>query len=305
MNTPHSDQPDNQIDAKLQAVAVALAAPPPWCDAWSKLTEASSDEERRAVYQAIRRNGTLPEEASFFLVSTLVDRIALQDADYALRSYEDRMKAIEEEYRLGEGGVWPAGAAPAGYEALRQKYYRAWDEVFARKLKECGEPEMARLFRHDKAQFNRLSDAGRRYFFGPESDAESLPAVWLRGLVEAVAGCIEADSAMGPLGYRYGEEDDLWQIDLYPTPVELLGGAVDGEVVDPGFTLDIEQFRGLFDRIDALAWQSLGFPFGEGPQMAVEGVYRGHHVFVQVLAYAPDDEEAGRRPDTIDSGVDR
>ena len=110
---------------------------------------------------------------------------------------------------------------------------------------------MARLFRNDEAQFNRLTDAGRQYFFGPESDAENLPTVWLRGLVEAVAGCMEADSPMGPLGYRYGEEDGLWQIDLYPTPVELVGGADDGEVVAPGFTLDIEQLRGLFDRVAA------------------------------------------------------
>ena len=275
-----------------------MAAPPPWHDAWSKLTAASSDEDRLAVYQAIRRCGTLPNEASFFLVSTLVDDIASQDADDALRPYEDRLKVIEKEYRLGEGGVWPSGAAPAGYDALRQEYYRAWGEVFARKLEECGEPEMARLFRHDKAQFDRLTDVGRQYFFGPESDAENLPVVWIHGLVEAVAECMEADSPMGPLGYRYGEEDGLWQIDLYPTPVELVGGADDGEVVAPGFSLDIEQLRGLFDRIDALAWQSLGFPSGEGPHVAVEGVYQGHEIFVQVLAYAPDDEEPGMKLDT-------
>lgn len=37
MNDPNSDSPDDRIDAKLQAVAEALAAPPPWYDAWSKL----------------------------------------------------------------------------------------------------------------------------------------------------------------------------------------------------------------------------------------------------------------------------
>ena len=111
-----------------------------------------------------------------------------------------------------------------------------------------------------------------------------------------------ADSPMGPLGYRYGEDDGPWQIDLYPTPVELVGGAVDGEVVAPGFSLDIEQLRGLFDRLDAVAWQSLGFPDGEGPHVSVEGVYQGHEVFIQVLAYAPEDEEPGMKLDTTRRG---
>ena len=237
MSDCENDPADNKIHAKLQTVAEAMTTPPPWYDAWAKLTSASPDEERLAVYQAIRRSGTLPHEASFFLVSTLIDDIALRDADDALHDYESRMKAIEKQYRLGEGGIWPSGTAPAGYDELREKYYQAWGELFAKNLEQYGEREMAHLFRDDEERFNQLTDAGRQYFFGAESDAESMPLVWLHRLVEAVAGCMEAGSPMGPLGYRYGEDDGMWQIDLYPTPVELIGGAADGEVMAPGFCL--------------------------------------------------------------------
>jgi hypothetical protein len=41
----------------------------------------------------------------------------------------------------------------------------------------------------------------------------------------------------------------------------------------------------------------VGFPDDEGPHVSIEGVYRGHDVFVQVLAYAPDDEEPGMKLD--------
>ena len=34
-----------------------------------------------------------------------------------------------------------------------------------------------------------------------------------------------ADSLTGPLGYRYGEEEGFWEVNVYPTPVELVGGA--------------------------------------------------------------------------------
>ena len=52
---------------------------------------------------------------------------------------------------------------------------------------------------------------------------------------------------MGPLGYRYNEDDDYWEVDIYPTPVELIGGAVDGEVIAPGFGLDVEELRSAFE----------------------------------------------------------
>jgi len=107
---------------------------------------------------------------------------------------------------------------------------------------------------------------------------------------------------MGPIGCRYTKIADLWQIDVYPTPVELVGGAADGEVVAPGFFLDIEQLRRLFGRIDTLAWQSLGFPDDEGPRVSIEGIYDGQEVFLQVLAYAPDVEEPGMKIDMRSDG---
>jgi hypothetical protein len=121
---------------------------------------------------------------------------------------------------------------------------------------------------------------------------------WLHWLLKAVAECMTADSPMGPLGYRYGEEEGCWEVDIYPTSVELVGGAVDGEVVAPGFTLDVKELRSAFERIDSMAWHSLGFPHDEGPRFVIEGVCQSRSVFLQVLAYAPDDEEPGMKLNT-------
>ena len=75
----------------------------------------------------------------------------------------------------------------------------------------------------------------------------------------AATVCMTPVNPMGPLGCRYDNEDGLWQIDLYPTPIELVGGAADGAVVVPGFILDIDTLRGLFDRVDAVSWESWVF----------------------------------------------
>ena len=290
------------IRAKLQAVVETMVTPPPWYDAWEKLPCTPTDGERLAMYQAIRRCGTLPEEASCFLVSSLIDYIAAREADEALGEYEDRLEAIQQQYGFCEGGVWPFGTAPAGYEELQQQYRQAWGEVFACKLEQLGEMGMARLFHEDQKHFDQIVNAGRQYFFGPEGNADNLTAVWLHRLVEAVAGCMEADAPMGPLGYRYGEDDGLWEITCIPPQSNWWVAQVDGEVVAPGFHLDIEQLRGHFDQVDAIAWGSLGLPDGEGPHIAVEGVFHGHRVFCPRVVLRPQDEEPGMKFNTTPRG---
>ncbi len=293
MNTADNDPLHAAINAKLAAVVETSSTMPGWHDAWTELGPESTEDERLAVYQAIRDSGCLPAEAGFYLVCWQIDAMASQEAETSLRDLDDRMAAIEQAYELEHGESWPSDEAPPEYEELLEQYHAAWERIYLAKLEAFGEQEMADLHRADREEFDKRSEAGREYFHGPE-DAEA----WLDELVEAVAGCMEAGSPMGPLGIRYGEDDGMWLIDLYPTPVELIGGAVDGEVVAPVFSLDIEQLRGMFDRIDAVAWQSLGFLAGEGPHVSVEGVYQGHEVFIQVPAYAPEEEEPGMKLDT-------
>jgi hypothetical protein len=80
---------------------------------------------------------------------------------------------------------------------------------------------------------------------------------------------------------------------IYPTPVELVGGRHDGEVVAPGFTLHLEELRACFQSVADFRWNALGLNYPEGPQVSVEGVFRGREVYLQVLAYAPEGEEPG------------
>jgi len=103
---------------------------------------------------------------------------------------------------------------------------------------------------------------------------------------------------MGPLGMRYQEEEGLWEVWIYPTPVELVGGADDGAVVVPGFSLDLEELRSAFDSISAFGWNALGLHWSVGPHIYFEGVYEGHEVYLQILAQAPLDEEPGMKVDT-------
>ncbi|HOW71924.1 MAG TPA: hypothetical protein PKY77_15100 [Phycisphaerae bacterium] len=121
---------------------------------------------------------------------------------------------------------------------------------------------------------------------------------WLDSLVDEVGEHMTFHAASGPLGYRYREEQGFWEITIYPTPVELVGGAVDGEVVAPGFSLDLEGLQALFEEVKDFSWNVLGWPH-EGPHVSIEGICGGHEVFLQILAQAPDDEEPGAKVDTL------
>jgi hypothetical protein len=122
---------------------------------------------------------------------------------------------------------------------------------------------------------------------------------WMDTLVRTVADAMTAHAMPGPVGLRYAEEDGVWDVVVYTLPVELVGGKHDGDVVSPGFSLDLEQVRSAFARIDEVSWQA--HPQGEwdeGPYVSLEGEYAGRQVWLRVLANAPDDEEPGERFDT-------
>ena len=125
------------------------------------------------------------------------------------------------------------------------------------------------------------------------------PPAWLESLVDAVAKCMAPHNVLGPLGYRWGEEAGAWEVVVYPTVAELVGGAEDGVIVFPGFSLDLRELSAAFEQVTAVHWQSHAFgPHDQaGPHVSIEGCYQGHQVSLQVWSEAPPDEGPGFKVD--------
>lgn len=85
------------------------------------------------------------------------------------------------------------------------------------------------------------------------------PSEWINKIAEAVASCMEAHSPMGAMGWQYDEDDEILELVVYPTPVELAGGIDDGGVVIPGFPLDLQALQDVFERVTDLQWNAQGF----------------------------------------------
>jgi hypothetical protein len=123
---------------------------------------------------------------------------------------------------------------------------------------------------------------------------------WLDALIDDVAACITAENVMGPLGCRHGGHDDEYDfvdVVIYPTPTELVGGAADGGLFDPDFSLDLDQLQAVFEHVDDFGWRALGGFDPDGPHIWVEGIYQGRETYLRVLASAPEDEEPGTKFD--------
>ena len=115
---------------------------------------------------------------------------------------------------------------------------------------------------------------------------------WLTSLVDAVGNCMEVHCPAGPLAFRWGNEDVFGEVMVYYAPGEAVGGAEDGTVLVPGFSLDLMELISIFEELTDSHWQSHSFgpDDQEGPHISIEGVYQGHHVYVRVLAEALQDE---------------
>jgi hypothetical protein len=96
----------------------------------------------------------------------------------------------------------------------------------------------------------------------------------------------------GPLGLRYRELDERWDVQIYPLPVEMVGGAHDGGLAAPGFSLDLRAIAAAFDWTGQLGWDPHGTcpeNSDAGPCFWVVGEFAGRNVWLRILAYAPAD----------------
>jgi len=124
---------------------------------------------------------------------------------------------------------------------------------------------------------------------------------WLASLVDAVGNCMQSHCALGPLAFRWRQEDNFWEIAVYATPGEVLGGAEDGAIIVPGFSLNVQELMSVFEELTDVNWcsQSFGPHDNRGPHISIEGVYQGHEVYLEILAEAPEDEGPGFKVDLL------
>lgn len=239
-----------QIDTVLLAVARELPRRPDWYVGLARLNGGVTAQSRLPVYQAVRDDGCLPEDAGFFLVSYAIEDLSLDGAEL-----------IENFAAYGEG-------------------------------------DMADLLRRYADEYQQRHEKGRRFFFDPPE----LGAADLRGAVQElydhVRQCVGSRAPMGPLACRWSTDYGFVDLQIFPTPIELVGGPQDGAVIDPDVDFDLLGIMEAFDRIDGIGW-TLDGEDREYHYVCFRGGYRGYDVWVTIFAGAPAGEKPTMKSDEL------
>ena len=123
------------------------------------------------------------------------------------------------------------------------------------------------------------------------------PPLWVKQLANQVALTLQPVEVMSPLGCHFLQEGDHWEITLFASATEIVGGEQDGEQRASRFIVDVLAIQRLFDRVEGMEWQPLriGAQDEAGAHLSVHGLFEGHSVWLRVLARPPKRFVAGRQ----------
>ena len=105
---------------------------------------------------------------------------------------------------------------------------------------------------------------------------------WVEKLLDQLDLALEWQS-MGTAAGRF-HEDEGW-LQIAPCPLEVVGGADDGESVYPFYSLDVAHLIEVFDAVPEMLWATMGGEF------SLEGKIGGDDAWVTFFDAPFEDEE--------------
>jgi hypothetical protein len=101
---------------------------------------------------------------------------------------------------------------------------------------------------------------------------------------------------MPPIGCHVSQPGETWEVSLFVSPTEIIGGEHDGVRVDSLYLLSVIDLLQVFDVVEDSSWQPhRAHELDElGSHISVTGYYAGRRVCLRVLAEAPSRFAPGR-----------
>ena len=101
-----------------------------------------------------------------------------------------------------------------------------------------------------------------------------------------------------PIGCHFhrSEEGGEWEITLFVSDTEVVGGPHDGTLVPYSLQVDLPVAMKLFDEIPQVYWLAGAQRDNDdlNQHVSLEGKVRGHHVWLRILEQAPEPAGPGR-----------
>ncbi|MCH2213176.1 MAG: hypothetical protein MK110_17865 [Fuerstiella sp.] len=120
---------------------------------------------------------------------------------------------------------------------------------------------------------------------------------WLSWFANTAGSAILDTDLHAPIAcHYYQNEYNEWEVTLFVSDTEVVGGSRDGTRLPCPVQLDVLRVMELFDQMPKTHWQSGGVPEDEefDQNLSFEGRVRGHYVWLRMLAQAPKQAGPGR-----------
>ncbi|APZ96718.1 hypothetical protein Fuma_06391 [Fuerstiella marisgermanici] len=132
----------------------------------------------------------------------------------------------------------------------------------------------------------------------PRRKAGPRPPAWLRWLSNDAARGIVADEFHAPIGCHFYQnpDNDEWEVSIFVSATEIVGGPLDGKNVPLQVQLDIVHVMNLFDETPTVHWQSDAVAEDDelAQHLSFEGTARGHRIWLRILKEPPEGMGPGR-----------
>ena len=89
---------------------------------------------------------------------------------------------------------------------------------------------------------------------GPRPERADAKPAWLRDLVGCVSDLFEPLSRTGRVGYECRPREGRWELGVFLSAAEHVGGALDGHVETVNFRFDVAALFKCFSRVDGCVW---------------------------------------------------
>src|SRR5579863_6023147 len=129
------------------------------------------------------------------------------------------------------------------------------------------------------------------------------PPKWLHEFADAVAVLMNPVDMLAPVGCHFCHSDGTWEITLFVSATQVVGGKNDGVLRPSRFNVDVQAVTALFSEVRKISWQPLSLPPDDelGPHLAIEGSCGKYSVCLRILARAPKRFDVGRRAVVYDA----
>ena len=127
------------------------------------------------------------------------------------------------------------------------------------------------------------------------------PPYWIEETANRVAAMFQSDDPLAPIGchFYHDEEQGVWEVTLFVSLTETLGGEMDGKLTGGRFSLDLTELTSLFSEVERFSWQAASLGAGDdlGSHLAIEGLVGEEKLWLRILSEPPRQFEAGRIAD--------